>query len=262
MNNNEKNEILKNHTMRMPSNPFDIVQLPSKGLFYPNRKDSVKVEYLIGEDEDIFSSQKLLENGDVFNYLLRKKVIDDDIDLRVLLPGDRDKILMFLRITGYGNIYKTKIRNPFNNEMMDVEIDLSLIKDKEIVIQPDENLNFTFITPQTQKEIKFRILSSFEKDIIVGKLDEQFKNRQEDPTNRMVLTQSVTFFDGISSESGSINIENEIKRLPLSDLKAFSKFYEQVSPGLDMNYEFQTPEGKAFFRSFTAGVDFFYPDLG
>jgi hypothetical protein len=259
---NNKEEIMANHMRKMPDNPFDLVELPSKGLFYPNRKDRLKVEYLIGEDEDIFSSQKLIESGEVFNYLLNKKVLDDDFNVKQLLPGDKDKILMFLRITGYGNIYKTKVKNPFDNKIIEVEVDLNQIKHKEIKHQPDENMDFTFVTPQTNIEVKFRLLNISETEYITGKIDGQLKNLQTDPSNRLILTQAITHFNGVSSESGNINIESEVKRLPLSDLKAFSKFYEEVSPGLDMNYEFQTPEGKAFFRSFTAGIDFFYPDLG
>ena len=39
--------------------PYDVVELPSQGLLYKNKKSKVKVEYLTALDESILTSPNL-----------------------------------------------------------------------------------------------------------------------------------------------------------------------------------------------------------
>ena len=45
--------------------PYDIVSLPSKGMFYKNKLDSVKVTYLTASDENLLSSPNIIQNGNI-----------------------------------------------------------------------------------------------------------------------------------------------------------------------------------------------------
>ena len=55
--------------------PHDVVPLPSGGLFYKNRKKSVKVGYLTAADENI-----LMAGGqDIALTLLRSKIFEPDL---------------------------------------------------------------------------------------------------------------------------------------------------------------------------------------
>ena len=40
--------------------PYDVIELPSQGLLYKNKKSSVKVEYLTAYDENILTAPNLL----------------------------------------------------------------------------------------------------------------------------------------------------------------------------------------------------------
>ena len=51
--------------------PLDVVILQSKGIFYKNKKKSVKVGYLTAADENILLAS---ENNDLIMNLLRSKV--------------------------------------------------------------------------------------------------------------------------------------------------------------------------------------------
>jgi hypothetical protein len=42
--------------------PHDVVQLPSRGLFYKSKKKSVKVGYLTASDENILSNINLTKS--------------------------------------------------------------------------------------------------------------------------------------------------------------------------------------------------------
>ena len=89
---------------------FEWVGLPSKGQCYPKtsplRKGKVAVAYLTAMDENIMVSEKLIELGNVCLKLLEKKIVDKDIDVSELCSGDKEAIVLWLRKTGYGNMYK------------------------------------------------------------------------------------------------------------------------------------------------------------
>ena len=43
--------------------PYDVVTLPSEGIFYKNRKKTLKVTYLNASDENLLASQSLQGSG-------------------------------------------------------------------------------------------------------------------------------------------------------------------------------------------------------
>ena len=83
--------------------PYDIIELPSQGLLYPNKKSNVKVEYLTAMDESIITSPNIVANNKVVDTLLERKVKDLGFDVTELLEGDRVAILVYLRVTGIGS---------------------------------------------------------------------------------------------------------------------------------------------------------------
>ena len=82
-----------------PTIAYDVVELPSRGIFYPNKKKSVKVSYLTASDENILSSPNLLQTNTVIDELLKRKVLDKDVNVDELVDEDRQAILIFLRNT-------------------------------------------------------------------------------------------------------------------------------------------------------------------
>ena len=94
---------------------WDVVPLPSKGIFYPNQVAELKVEYLTAKDEDLLTTPALLENGTVLDVLLKKK-IKSPIDVESMLTGDKNAVLLFLRASSYGHMYEVNVTNPFTNK--------------------------------------------------------------------------------------------------------------------------------------------------
>jgi len=71
--------------------PHDVVPLPSQGIFYKNKKKSIKVGYLTASDENI-----LMGGGsDLTLNLLRAKIYKHDIKVEELIEGDVEAILIF-----------------------------------------------------------------------------------------------------------------------------------------------------------------------
>ena len=53
--------------------PHDVVPLPSKGIFYKNKKQSLKIGYLTAQDENILLSSTIRSQG-VVKILLKNKI--------------------------------------------------------------------------------------------------------------------------------------------------------------------------------------------
>ena len=64
-----------------PTISYDVVELPSKGIFYANNKKSLRVAYLTASDENILVAPNLLQSDTVIEELLKRKVLDKDFNL-------------------------------------------------------------------------------------------------------------------------------------------------------------------------------------
>ena len=66
-----------------PSISYDVVELPSRGIMYPNKKKSVKVAYLTAADENILSSPNLIATNKIVDELLKRKILDKILMLTI-----------------------------------------------------------------------------------------------------------------------------------------------------------------------------------
>ena len=81
---------------------YDVIPLPTNGVFYKDGMDTIKVSYLNATDENILTSQNLIQQGLVIDELLRAKIVDKTIKVEDLHQSDKEAILLFLRNTAYG----------------------------------------------------------------------------------------------------------------------------------------------------------------
>ena len=89
--------------------PTEIIDLPSKGHFYPedNPLSSGKIEmrYMTARDEDILTSANLIQQGKALDKLLESLIIDKTIDYNDILVGDKNAVLVGARVLAYGKNY-------------------------------------------------------------------------------------------------------------------------------------------------------------
>ena len=114
--------------------PHDVVILPSKGIFYKNKKKSVKVGYLTAADENILLAS---ENNDLIMNLLRSKVYEPDLRPEDLLNGDIEAILIFLRNTSFGPEYNISAVDPKTSKKFDAVIALDSLDIVKPEVEPD-----------------------------------------------------------------------------------------------------------------------------
>ena len=61
-----------------PNISYDVVTLPSQGIYYQNKKKTLRVAYLTAADENILSAPNLLQTDTVIEELLKRKILDKE----------------------------------------------------------------------------------------------------------------------------------------------------------------------------------------
>lgn len=234
--------------------PYDILQLPSDGLLYPNKQKSIKVEYLTAMDESILTSPNLASEGLTFDVLLERKIKNLEFNHLDLLRGDRVAILIWLRSTGYGSEYPIRVYSPKQNDFVPCVYDLTQLKTKPLGAKPDDNGEFDWIFPISKKHVKFKFLTGKDEREISRKDNEWIKLGNESDRGRFILEQQIVEIDG---ERDIVKLLQEIARLPLKDSIEFKKYSNKIEPGIDFNVVVETPGGESIETFLNIRADFF-----
>lgn len=139
---------------------FDVIPLPSKGQCYRNKMAKIPVAYLTAYDENILVSPNLYRDGVVLDYIIKNKIMDNSIDADSLVAGDRDAIILWLRATGYGNLFPITVTDKETGKQFETTVDLTKIKFKDFNLVGDENGYFDFTCPVSKAVIKFKFLTN------------------------------------------------------------------------------------------------------
>lgn len=237
---------------------FDIIELPSEGLFYPNKCSKVKVYHLTLVDEEIMTSPNLWASGDMIDKLLERKVLPVDgetpfIHPQKMLIGDRLALLIFLRTT-MDNIYTIEVKDE-RGEKFSYNFDLTTLKTKDVTAKPNSDFQFDFLLPKSGKRVVFRLMNGEdEKEIRVM----QRKMAQENAMKVMTLEKLIVEVDG---ERDKILISNFIKKMQIKDANALIKYMDEVTPSIDLNIEIEHPKkhGVIIKQPLEFDVSFFLP---
>lgn len=234
--------------------PYDILQLASEGLLYPNTQKTVKVEYLTAMDESILTSSNLAQQGLTFEILLERKVKNLEFHPLDLLRGDRMAILIWLRSTGYGSEYPIRVFSPNEGKFVETIFDLTNLKMKPIGAKPDEKGEFDMILPVSKKHVKFKLLTGRDEKEITRKDDEWVNRGNESDRGRFILEQQIVEIDG---ERDIVKLLQEISKLPLKDSIEFKRYSNSIEPGIDFNVTVETPGGESIKTFLNIRADFF-----
>ncbi len=142
--------------------PTEIVDLPSKGHFYPedNPLSSGKVElrYMTARDEDILTSVNLIQQGKALDKLLQELIVDKKIDYNDLLVGDKNAIFVASRILAYGKEFSFSFLDSYG-ETVKGKVDLTELKPKDFDFSKYEKgvNSFSYKLPKSERIVSFSI---------------------------------------------------------------------------------------------------------
>ena len=116
--------------------PTEALSLPSQGLLYPEdsplRSGTIDVKYMTAKEEDILTSQNLIEQGIVITKLLESVIANPKVKLDEMLIGDKNALMIGTRILGYGANYNIMLTDPDTQERVEHTVDLSKLNNKTI----------------------------------------------------------------------------------------------------------------------------------
>lgn len=239
---------------------YEVIKLPSKGLFYQHRIDEVNVEYMTSKDEDLLTTPSLIENGTVLDVLLKRKIKTQGISPDELLTGDRNAILLFLRTSSYGSEYSVQVTDPRTGIPFKTTIDLLKLKYKEVAELPNEYGHFTVNLPMRKKTATIRLITSGEDNIIYKKA-EAVKEAYNSEYSEYSIMKLKAYIVAINEKTDRSYIDKFVDAMPALDAFTIRKKIMDVSPDVDMGYEFTAKDGYKFFTNLTIGVDFFFPGI-
>jgi hypothetical protein len=243
--------------------PTEVLSLPSKGLVYPEgnplAKGEITVKLMTAKEEDILTSQNLIRKGIVLDKLLESIIVDSSIKIDDLIIGDKNAILISSRVLACGPEYKVSITDPQEGEEVEVDVDMSQLKIKEI---DESKLNreneYDFILPKTKTPIKFKIMTHGDELAVNKDVEASEKISKQSNEIQARYRRLITEING-NREVGYISnfVSNQ---LLAADSKALRKYINEISPDVDLTFNYTSPfTGETEALKVPIGVNFFYP---
>jgi hypothetical protein len=236
--------------------PTEIIDLPSKGLLYPEdselAKGTLEMKYMTAKEEDILTNQSYIKNGTVLDKLM-KSLIVSKINFDDLLIGDKNAIMVSARILGYGSEYS------FEHNGETQTIDLSSLENKPLKEELFTNRvnEFEFTLPHSKNSVTFRLLTHKDEQDISRELEGLKKINKDSSTELSTrLKYLITSVEG-SRERKDIRdfVENYFLA---KDSRALREYIKKIQPDVDLTF---FPNNGSDRISIPIGVSFFWPDI-
>ena len=251
--------------------PTEFVDLPSKGRYYPenhplHNQDCLEIRHMTAKDEDILTSRTLLKKGLALDRFIQNILVNKKIDVKKLLVGDKNAIVIAARISGYGAEYDTrvvcpsclaKVKNSFDLTKATV-VSADDIDFEELEVTPTDRGTFTFTAPKMNVEIELRLLNGTD-EMEIARLSEQ--NKKNKKLESLLTAQLDRAIVSVNGDSDRKTISYVINNMPASDSRLLRKKYSALTPTVDLTQHFECPEcdhEQELEVPFTA--DFFWPD--
>ena len=248
--------------------PTEFVELPSKGRFYPENhplhgQDSVEIRQMTAKDEDILTSKTLLKKGVAIDRLVANVLVDKRINPDDLLVGDKNALLVALRVSGYGSDYETNVTCP--RCMTAVNFKFDLLEKAELIgndfgpydIIANDSGTFTITLPKTKAQVEVRLLTGHDEKRLMARA----KNKQKHNLPEAPLTDVMELYIVSVNGSDAPQVKGSlIANMPAIDARYLRNAYKSVVPNFELVQDFACVEcdyEQEMEVPFTA--DFFWP---
>ena len=235
--------------------PTEVVELPSKGLTYPedNPLSSGKVEmkYMTAKEEDILTNQSYIQKGTVLDKLMESLIISD-VNYRDMIVGDRNAIMVAARVLGYGKEYS------FTYAGEEHTVDLSVLDNVELkadLFKQGKN-EFEFVSPASETKLTFKFLTGHDETKIQEELQGLSKLNSE--TVPEISTRLKYIITSVEGNREAKDIRNFVDNYLLArDSRALRQYITDIQPDVDLTFKLNSGQEVAI----PIGLNFFWPDL-
>jgi len=243
--------------------PVENVPLPSMGRCYAGdsplaNQETIQIRAMTAREEDILTSKALIKKGTVISHLLKSCMLNKAIEPDQMLAGDRNAVMIALRVTGYGAEYKVEVDCPACQQRSKQAFDLGGLEINRLGIDPVSvgvNL-FELQLPVTKAKVRFKFLTGAdEQDIMVEQERRKKQGQQSENLITSRLRYSIVSVNGVTDKS---KLDLFIRSMPARDSLAFRTHLDKNEPGIQMrswmdctscleHSEVRLPLGAAFF---------------
>ena len=235
--------------------PTEMVDLPSKGLIYPEgsalASGQVEMKYMTAKEEDILSNQAYIQKGTVLDKLLQSLIVDKNVKYDDLIVGDKNALFIAARVLGYGKDYT------FTYAGQEYTVDLSTLENKpfdEEKIKRGVN-EFPYTLPTSGVQLTYKMLDGHDEKKISREL-ESLKKIDKDASAEM-STRLKYIITSVNGDSEPKTIREFVDNYLLAkDSRAFREYMRDNQPDVDMNYILDSGEEVTIPIS----LNFFWPD--
>jgi hypothetical protein len=237
--------------------PTELVELPSKGLLYPEghplSEGKIEIKYMTAKEEDILTNLNYIKQGVVIDKLLQSLVVTK-FDWEDLLIGDKNAIMIAARVLGYGKDYS------FNYDGEEITVDLSELPTIELDEEKvEKGINeFEYELPFSKNKITFKYLTSRDEKAIEADIKgfkRLNKNSSTDISTR--LKHQILSIDG---ESDKKVIREFVDNYMLAkDSSSFRTYIKSTQPDVKMSFINENSNGEEEVVV-PIQVQFFWPD--
>lgn len=243
----------------------EIIPLPSNGKVYSQEsslfeRETVEIRHMTAREEDILTSRTLAKKGTVITELIKSCLIDKSISVPELISGDRNALMISIRITGYGQEYNVDMTCPACQAKFKHAFDLSQLPIKSLEVDPVKpgTNEFLFELPMSKKKVTFKFLTGRDEEEMNNASERMKKISTIDNLVTSRLQYSILSVDGDYNKQ---NISNFIRSMKAGDSLAFRRFVDAIEPGIEMKQEMRCDScGHEEEVNIPLGVSFFWPD--
>lgn len=247
--------------------PAETVPLPSKGLVYPvesalHNVTHVDIRAMTAREEDILTSRALIKKGTAMSALIQSCLLDKSVDPDEMLVGDRNAVLIALRVTGYGAAYEVQVSCPACESQFDHVFDLSRLPMKTLDTPPMQvgvNL-FSFTLPISKREVTFSLMTGAkEREMsLVNERKKKAGDMQESAVTSRLFNQIVS----IAGENDRGKLSRLVGDMLAGDSLALRREIDRLDPGVEMVDIIVCKScGEESEVDVPIGTEFFWPQL-
>tara|TARA_R110000796_G_scaffold242013_1_gene363926 strand:+ start:188 stop:1075 length:888 start_codon:yes stop_codon:yes gene_type:complete len=249
--------------------PTEFVELPSQGIFYPpghplQDQKTVEIRYMTAKEEDILTSRSLLKEGIALDRMLQNLLVSKNINIKTLLVGDKNALLVAARRTGYGADYETNVTCPScantDEHSFDISepatVDFNSAAAKHSISLSSDGL-VKISLPMTKAVVTCRFLTSADEANLIKESERKEKRKLEATATTDAIR---AFVVSVNDQDDPFSLEAFIQSMPARDARELRRVYSELVPNIDLTQNYECSNcGYDADLEVPLGLDFFWP---
>jgi len=235
--------------------PTELVELPSRGLFYPeghplHGKEGVEIKQMTAREEDILTNKSFIKKGVVIDKLIESLIVDKSIAVSSLLVGDKNAIMVAARIAAYGSAYDVMVtclecgsKNQLGIDLQEItvrdtgKIDETVASNPKLAHERLPSGNIVIKLPKCGWDVTCRLLNGEDEKSLLSFLEAKKKAYPQD--NELALSEQLYFIvESINGVTDKKVLRDAIGLMPAFDAKHLRTTYAKLIPNVAIEKKF------------------------